>query len=120
VNSTSPLAAGQWYFLTATESTVGNLKTLKLYINSALVAMLVTNAPVSYDISLSGMAPEIGALDNGTWQFFHGVIDEPFVYNRELTEAEIQQIYQSGIPEPSSLLLALVGLSAVGLVARRK
>ena len=80
LDSTNALSAHTWYFLAGTETTVGDLKTLKLYINGSFVGNLVTNAPVNY--SLSGMAPEIGALDNGTWQFFNGIIDEPFVYNR--------------------------------------
>jgi hypothetical protein len=66
------------------------------------------------------MAPEIGALDNGTWQFFNGIIEEPFVHNRALSDAEVQQIYVSGIPEPNTIVLVLSGLVVSGLAIRRK
>jgi len=94
VNSSTPLAPYRWYFVAATESTAGDLKTLRLYINGALDGTLVTNVFVHYD--LGNMAAEIGAVDHGTWQFFDGDIDLPFVYNRELTAREIAEIYSSG------------------------
>src|SRR5579871_1822908 len=86
VSSRVPLAPHRWYFVAATLSTVRELKTLRLYINGALDGILVTNAFVHYD--LGSMAAEIGAVDHGTWQFFDGDIDLPFVYNRALTPAE--------------------------------
>jgi len=94
VNSSAPLAPRRWYFVAATESTVGDLKTLRLYINGALDSTLITNVFVHYD--LTNMAAEIGAVDHGTWQFFDGDIDLPFVSYRELTAGEIADIYSSG------------------------
>ena len=118
LNSSSALAPGQWYFLVGTLTTVSNsLKTLMLYVNGVLDGTLVTNASVNYD--LSAMKPEIGAVDNGTWQFFNGKIDEPFVYNRALSAAEIHQIYVYGIPEPQTVVLVLVGLTALGLRVKK-
>jgi len=94
LNSSTPLAPRRWYFVAATESSVGDRKTLRLYVNGALDGTLVTNVFVHYD--LGNMAAEIGAVDHGTWQFFNGDIDMPFVYNRELTAQEIADISASG------------------------
>ena len=119
LNASNTLSSGTWYFLAATEATVGTLKTLKIYVNGALAGSMVTNAPVSYD--LSNMHVEIGSADNGSWQFFNGIIDEPFVYNRALSDQEIGQIYLTGIPEPttSALMISAVLLLACAFKRRR-
>ena len=116
--TTNGLVSGQWYFLAGAESTVGDLRTLKLYLNGALAASVVTNAPISYN--LSNMQPNIAAVDNGNLELFAGIIDEPFVYNRALSDAEIQQIAASSIPEPNTIGLALCGLASLGLALRRR
>ncbi|HUJ72430.1 MAG TPA: LamG domain-containing protein [Verrucomicrobiae bacterium] len=94
VNSSGPLAPHRWYLVAATESTTGNLKTLRLYINGSLNASLETNVFVHYDFG--NMSAEIGAVDHGTWQILDGDIDLPFVYNRALTAGEIAEISSSG------------------------
>src|SRR5207244_2027033 len=45
--TTNGLVSGQWYFLAGVESTVGDQRTLKLYLNGGLPASLVTNSPFS-------------------------------------------------------------------------
>ena len=35
----------------------------------------------------------IGKRDSGTYQPFHGLIDEPMIFNRALSDSEIQQLY---------------------------
>ena len=51
---------------------------------------------------------------------YGGLIDDVAVFNRALTDQEVLDIASGGaIPEPSSVLLALVGLAAT-LLHRRK
>jgi hypothetical protein len=92
VNAPTPLAANTWYFLTATEETVGNQKTLRVYVDGVLVNEVITNTVINY--STTNMFLNIGAVDSG-WQLFNGIIDEAFVYDRALATNEVAELYQS-------------------------
>lgn len=55
-------------------------------------------------------------IDNdGSWQYFTGGIDEVSIYNRVLSSAEIAQHHSFATPEPSSLVLTLLGGGALAL-----
>jgi len=57
--------------------------------------------------------------NTGDSRYFNGLIDEVAFYTRVLTPQEILQHYQvANIPEPSSLVLALLGFGGVALLAR--
>lgn len=56
--------------------------------------------------------------DFGTNFFFSGLIDDVGLYDAALSQAEIQSIQTNGVPEPSSLLLA--GLGMLSLLSWRR
>lgn len=56
----------------------------------------------------------------GRLQYFDGVIDNVFFFNEVLSPTRIEQIRLNGasaIPEPSA---AILGISSLGLLARRR
>jgi len=76
---------------------------MKLYLNGVLYA---TSAKVSGTINSAGTNLAIGN-NLGKTRSFKGVIDEVRVYNRALSAAEIQEVFEKG-PDFSSRLLAKV------------
>jgi hypothetical protein len=66
---------------------------------------------------LIGLSPP----NDGWHSYFSGSIDEVYAYDRALGQDEIQQLMNTGIPEPSSILAVLCGIGGMGgLVRRRK
>jgi len=63
-----------------------------LYINGILDG----NAPCHGVYSESINSFLVGAINSGFNQFFNGKIDDVRIYNRALSDSEIQQIYQQG------------------------
>lgn len=83
---------GQWYHFAYTFDSAS--LTQALYFNGSVVVSSVAARPPGYD-----SAPmQVGAdSDNGTVNgFFAGKIDEPTIYSRALTSAEIAGIYGAG------------------------
>jgi chitodextrinase len=81
LRGTSPLALNTWTHLAATYSNAA----LQLYVNGVLVASRALTGP----LLTSPGALRIGG--NSQWgEFFQGSIDEVRIYNRALTQAEIQ------------------------------
>ena len=77
---------GQWYFLTATYD--GHV--LKIFVNGILDTQ--ENATVTIN---SGTRPlNIGRKNVEGYDHFHGIIDEVRIYNRALSEEEIQALYR--------------------------
>ena len=100
----------QWIFVAATFTANSSRD---LYINGVQVA---SNTPGGH--SLNSAAFNIGESTVFPGRWFNGGIDEVAVYNTQLSSTDIQQIYNSAIPEPTTLgLLAIGGL---GLLMRRR
>ncbi len=98
------VTAGQFFHVAGTyDSTTGKLS---VYVNG-----VATTATASGTLNQDPIAVKIGAdLFNGT--YFHGLIDEPTIYDRALSSSEIQRIYQSGSLGKSNFL----GNSSSGMV----
>jgi PKD repeat protein len=85
------LPANAWTHLAATYDGA----TLRLYLNGVPTA----SAPVSGPIPGSTAPLRIGG--NSMWgEFFQGVIDEVWVFDRALTPSEIQQFMNTPVPGP--------------------
>ena len=103
-----------WHFFAATFS--GN-SDRNIYIDGTLVAASV---PGNHTVNTSTF--NIGESDVFTGRFFGGGLDEIAVYNRDLSSAEIANIYNSrtiGVPEPSTITLLIAGSVAAMCWLRR-
>jgi len=91
----SLLASNGWYHLAMSWETTGEASTAKVYRNGVLVRTNTT------DTSLQFVSPVDGFLIGGDsgWsdQFFLGQIDDLAVFNRLLTDAEVEMIYNRGL-----------------------
>jgi hypothetical protein len=81
------LSKNTWYFLTATYDG----QKVKFYINGKIKAEYNFTHPVH----TSHEALYIGSSYPGSYEVFSGRIDELRIYNRAISESEIQQLYQS-------------------------
>jgi len=91
IDSPAALQSNTWYFVAATcEKVSAAGSRLKLWLNGELVREMTTAETVDYPTRDMWLA--IGATDYGTWQNFHGIIDEVRLYNRALTQTEIQNL----------------------------
>ena len=92
--STSTFPAGQWYHVAASYDG----STFKLYVNGALEAQMNLVKTITYSPAIpwtiGSTAAPIRAV--GYPRTFNGIIDEVEIFNRALTQAEIQAIYNAG------------------------
>lgn len=88
VQDSTALTPGVWYFVSVTYDSSVAGGTLKLYKNGALV-----NSATSIAAPATG-AVQIGAHGGGN--FLTGSIDDARLYNRALTDAEVEQLYLMG------------------------
>lgn len=104
---TAGVDSGTWnHWAFTKDSTDGDIK---IYLNGAEVASGTGASTTSVAASWLGSQA-------GSERFYDGAIDEVRVYDHELSLGEVQVL--AGVPEPSSALLAFVGL-ALGLRRRR-
>jgi hypothetical protein len=103
---TSALAIGAWTHL----STTYDGANLRLYVNGALVRTRAVTG------SLPNTANPFRIGGNGVWgEYFNGVIDEVRVYNRALTQTEIQSDMGAAVspaPAAGAVLAPLLAASA--------
>jgi hypothetical protein len=86
---------GTYYHIVATYSGNGSVSGLKLYVNGVSVGTTSTSG--SYSRMRNGTAPVV--LGKAGWfngLNFSGKIDETAIYNIELTQAEIDLLYNAG------------------------
>ena len=92
VESPNTLAPETWYFVAGTiEKLAPRRSVLKLFVNGEQVGEERTSEVVNYPTDKMWMT--IGAVDEGTWQNFDGLIEDVRVYNRPLSPAEIKALY---------------------------
>lgn len=85
--STFPLASMNWYMLSYTY----NGQSVKFYINGQLINTSITSG----EISPNNTPLEIGRDAHGPVEWFKGKLDDIRIYNRALSDSEVQYIYQS-------------------------
>lgn len=81
---------GQWYHIVATR----NNSDMKLYVDGVLIKTTSTNMTTPY--FGSPVTAVFGTRCNFT-QYFNGAIDDVSIYDREITQDEVTELYQKGI-----------------------
>jgi len=90
--------------------------TKRLYVNGVLVASVFVGLPVQYDANPAPLT--VGA----DWQIgqsfyqFNGLIDEPTLYNRALSDGEILAIYNAGVGGKTKSAATAAGAGSQTLV----
>jgi hypothetical protein len=90
-DSVTLVQSNTWYHLAETYDGT----TLKLYVNGSLDTQLAVTGPI---ITTTQPVRIGGGSAPGTLLYsFNGMIDEPSIYDRALSQAEIQAIYNAGV-----------------------
>ena len=93
ISTNANIQAGVWSHVAVTADTASG--SFRWYVNGNLVDVLpIYNANSSYYYSTSKW--EIGSLNSGTGYQFDGLIDELEIFERALSEAEIQGLFNAG------------------------
>jgi hypothetical protein len=87
LQGTSAVQVGQWYHTAMTYD--GSM--VKLYVNGVLESSQI----IGGSVKTSTEDFHIGGYNNGPWTM-NGLVDEPSLYHRALTEYEILAIYNAG------------------------
>ncbi|HSU57555.1 MAG TPA: LamG-like jellyroll fold domain-containing protein, partial [Candidatus Dormibacteraeota bacterium] len=93
ITATQALVPGQWYFVAATYDHTH----IRLYLNGQLFIsrdFFSGIFPGTTPLSIGGIASPNSGLTNASFQF-GGLIDEVAVYNRALSSAEIESVYNA-------------------------
>ncbi len=86
IKGSTALANNNWYFVTASVDSAGNVS---IFVNGKL-----DNTPANLSLTTHTTASfNIGTCKDGTSNDFQGLIDEIRVYNRALSPTEVSQLY---------------------------
>jgi len=109
---------GEWVHIAVT-SAAGNddLQSVNIYVNGVLDTVDTDTGGTQAGFNTVAGSFEIAGLEVHTTRYMNGLIDDVRVYNTELSAAEIM-VLATPIPEPSSILLGLLGM--VGIALRRR
>ena len=110
--SDDALSSNLWYFIVATYNGVGGVTAstgMNLYINGTLIASTSNDGGTYVAMENSSEDSRIGAYGNGagTIGYFDGIIDETRLYNKTLSQAEINELYNYTIASIDSETIGL-------------
>lgn len=119
ITASAATAPGQWVHLVQTYQAGATNTIISTYINGVAFGSVLTNA--NANISSSGFVVGRARLSAND-RPFDGMIDELAMWNRNLTQEEITELYNRGlnnqaIPEPTAMILGSFG---VLLILRRR
>ena len=87
VTISDTLNFNEWYMIVSTLED----DTVKAYVNGVYIGESTLTGPINPD----NRPLEIGRDVPGLTEFFHGKIDDVRIYNRTLTDSEIQELYET-------------------------
>ena len=93
VENSIALSTSTWYHCIMTYDGSKSASGLKVYVNNSLNTQNIIKDTLTGSISNSRNF-KLGARDNGF--FYNGIIDEVGVWDRELSESEVTELYNSG------------------------
>jgi hypothetical protein len=99
-----------WHLIAVTYGQSVN-DTLSLYIDGQLTASTVVTNGWSWPV---GQEIEIGRSRDSYWKALNGQMDDFRIYNRVLTDTEINQIYSSGALVDTSALMVRYNFDTAG------
>ncbi len=79
----------RWHHVVGTYDLANNY--MQIYYDGVMQTQAYLPGSITY--AASSYWNDIGAVDNGTWQFFKGSIDDVGAWNRKLEECEISKLY---------------------------
>jgi len=107
-NSTQPIPALQWNHLVMSVNGVAGVG--KLYLNGQLIQTV--NGVQIPTFSYNGNPLTLGNINSGRCDWWGGKIDDLFLYNRAISECEVQQLYTATSSEiPASGAVSINPLS---------
>lgn len=89
----STLTSGVWYHICFTYAGGSNMNGLKAYINGT-----VENAVPSASLAAWTVTDPLTIGSRGGTFFFSGNLNQPSIFNKELSQAEVTALYNSGAP----------------------
>lgn len=105
VDSVSTLTASTWQHVMVTYSGSGNISGLKMYIN----AVVDTATPSGVIGDMTNASSAYVGISNTSWPW-SGMIDEATFWNKQLSLAEVQELYNGGVVLNANLHSAVANL----------
>jgi hypothetical protein len=96
VNTSAPnVTNGKWYMIAASAPASGTANDIKLYINGNLITDRTVTSGATAINTVSGSDVSFGAsLADVSPEYLNGNVSQFLIYNRQLTDLEILQIYK--------------------------